>query len=97
MIKKYVYKTKGTCSRAIFLTVDGDTLLDAMYMGGCSGNTQGICRLIKGQKLSKIRETLSGIRCGEKPTSCPDQLSRAIGLLEEGKLGSDLIELEEEK
>ena len=76
---KYLYTTSGTCSKAILLTVEGDILTDAAYLGGCQGNTQGISRLVVGMRL--------------KPTSCPDQLARALEMIEKGELGDNLKEL----
>lgn len=93
MAKKYAYRTTGTCSRAIILTVEDEILCEVQYIGGCSGNTQGVARLAAGLPLDEVREKLAGIRCGEKPTSCPDQLARAIALLKAGEFGGDLVEL----
>ena len=90
---KYLYTTSGTCSKAILLTVEGDILTDAAYLGGCQGNTQGISRLVVGMRLKDIVERLKGIRCGSKPTSCPDQLARALEMIEKGALGDNLKEL----
>ncbi len=92
-MKKYLYTTSGTCSRAILLTVEGDILTDAAYLGGCQGNTQGICRLVVGMPLKEITKRLKGIRCGSKSTSCPDQLARALEMIEKGELGDNLKEL----
>ena len=74
----FSYRTTGTCSRAITVTVDGDTLTDVKFMGGCDGNLKGIAALVKGMKIDDAVEKLSGITCGFKPTSCPDQLARAL-------------------
>lgn len=72
------YKTNGTCSRAIEIDLEGDTVLDVRFSGGCSGNTQGVGALCRGMKIDEVIERLSGIKCGFKPTSCPDQLARAL-------------------
>ena len=85
---KYLYTTSGTCSKAILLTVEGDILTDAAYLGGCQGNTQGISRLVVGMRLK-----LEGVRCGRRSTSCPDQLARALEMIEKGELGDNLKEL----
>ncbi len=74
----YEYRTKGTCSRAIILDMDGDVLKSVEFIGGCHGNLQGISKLVPGMKYEEIKEKLDGIRCGFKPTSCPDQLVRAM-------------------
>lgn len=78
MSKTYVYKTKGTCSREITVKIDGDTVEEVSFLGGCNGNLQGICALVKGKKIDEVIETLAGIKCGFKNTSCPDQLARAL-------------------
>ena len=73
-----VYKTFGTCSSAINFEVDGDTLKEVSFTGGCNGNLQGISKLVKGRKIDDIISTLEGISCNGRPTSCPDQLARAL-------------------
>ena len=75
---KFMYKTKGTCSSEIIIEVDGDTIKSVQFLGGCSGNTQGVAKLSEGQNIDDIIEKLSGIRCGFKATSCPDQLAKAL-------------------
>ena len=77
-MKTVRYVTKGVCSRAIDLELDGDIIHSVKFNGGCAGNTQGIAALVVGMKASDAIERLSGIRCGFKPTSCPDQLARAL-------------------
>ena len=72
------YTTRGTCSRAIHIVLDGDTVKEVQFMGGCSGNTKGVASLFAGMKVDDAIERLSGIKCGPKPTSCPDQLARAL-------------------
>jgi uncharacterized protein (TIGR03905 family) len=74
----YEYKTKGTCSQLIILDMDGDVINDVQFIGGCNGNLQGISKLVKGMKYEDVKARLDGIRCGFKPTSCPDQLVRAM-------------------
>ena len=74
----YRYKTTGTCSVYIDIDMDGDVVRDVQFTGGCNGNLQGISRLVKGKTYKELKETLGGIRCGFKPTSCPDQLVRGI-------------------
>ena len=73
----YVYKTKGTCSRAIEIEVEGDTIKKVNFIGGCAGNTQGVARLAEGMKVDEAIARLKGIQC-RGGTSCPDQLSRAL-------------------
>ncbi|MCI8590067.1 MAG: TIGR03905 family TSCPD domain-containing protein [Clostridiales bacterium] len=72
------YQPRGTCSRNIQITVDGDTVIRVAFTGGCSGNTQGVSALCAGMKIDDLIEKLSGIRCGTKSTSCPDQLADAL-------------------
>jgi len=78
-MKKYEYKTQGTCSKAIFFEVDDEQRIhNVSFVGGCNGNLQGIGRLVEGMHLNEIEKRLSGIRCGIKNTSCPDQLAYAV-------------------
>ena len=74
----YRYKTKGTCSVCIDVEMEGNTLKNAVFHGGCNGNLQGISALVSGLTYEEIRDKLSGIKCGFKSTSCPDQLVRAL-------------------
>ena len=73
-----IYKTKGTCSTQIDIEVDGDIIKSVKFTGGCNGNLQGVSRLVEGMKAEDAIDKLRGIKCGFKPTSCPDQLSYAI-------------------
>ena len=74
----YRYKTKGTCSVCIDVEMEGNTLKNAVFHGGCNGNLQGISALVSGLTYEEIRDKLSGIKCGFKSTSCPEQLVRAL-------------------
>ena len=74
----YEYKTKGTCSSRILFDIEDGKLRNVEYIGGCSGNTQGIARLAEGMDVDELISRLQGIRCGSKPTSCPDQLAKAL-------------------
>ncbi len=74
----YEYKTKGVCSRSIVIDLEGDTVQSVRFIGGCNGNTQGVASLAAGMKIDDIIERLSGINCGGRGTSCPDQLSEAL-------------------
>lgn len=75
----YLHQNKGTCARStqVELAPDG-TILSCHVEGGCSGNIQGMERMVCGQKAADVIARLEGIRCGAKPTSCPDQLARAL-------------------
>ena len=72
------YKPKGVCSRNIHVELDGDTIREVKFTDGCSGNTQGLSALVKGMKAEEAIRRLEGIKCGPRPTSCPDQLSKAL-------------------
>ena len=77
--KHIQYETTGTCSKLIDVTVDEhDVIQQVFFLGGCHGNLQGVSQLVKGQKIDDVIARLNGIRCGSKPTSCPDQLCRAL-------------------
>lgn len=84
---EFSYKTKGVCSRYIHFKIEDGVLTDAWFEGGCSGNAQGICSLVKGMKIGDVIKRLKGIKCGFKDTSCPDQLAAA---LEEAAASSQL-------
>lgn len=73
-----VYKPKGVCSKEIHLELDGDIIKSVRFVGGCSGNTQGVSRLVEGMKAEDAISRLEGIQCGFRPTSCPDQLAKAL-------------------
>ena len=74
----YEYKTKGTCSSRITFDLDGDVVRNVKFTGGCNGNLKGIGALVKGMKPEDVIARCKGIKCGFKPTSCPDQLARAL-------------------
>ncbi len=74
----YSYKTKGTCSVRIDFDVVAGKVRDVRFIGGCSGNTQGVAKLIEGMDKDEAIARIEGIRCGSKPTSCPDQLAKAL-------------------
>ncbi len=81
-MKHTLYKTQGTCSQFIDVTVDeNDVIQQVVFYGGCHGNLQGISRLVTGRKVDDVIGILNGIRCGDKATSCPDQLCRALETL----------------
>lgn len=77
-MEQFTYKTKGVCSSAIEVCIEGDVVQSVKYHGGCSGNTQGVAALVAGMTIEEAIKRLSGIRCGFKNTSCPDQLSLAL-------------------
>ena len=73
-----VYKTHGVCSSAIEFEVKDGKVTGVRFVGGCSGNTQGVARLVEGMDVHEAISRLEGIKCGFKPTSCPDQLAKAL-------------------
>lgn len=75
---QYEYKTQGTCAGKIIFEVNGDIVENIRFIGGCSGNTQGVAKLANGRNIDEVISLLHGIRCGSKPTSCPDQLANAL-------------------
>ena len=75
---KLTYKTQGTCSSHIDLEVEEGVIQQVFFWGGCNGNLQGISRLVKGMKVEEAIAKLEGIRCGNRVTSCPDQLCKAL-------------------
>lgn len=78
-MKHYDYKTTGTCSQIIHISVDDDDVVrEVSFEGGCNGNLQGISSLVVGMKADQVIERLSGIRCGYKNTSCPAELATAL-------------------
>ncbi len=72
------YKPHGVCSQLIRVDVEDNIIKNAEFVGGCSGNTQGVARLVKGMNVDEAISRLEGIRCGFKSTSCPDQLAQAL-------------------
>ncbi|MBO4438174.1 MAG: TIGR03905 family TSCPD domain-containing protein [Spirochaetaceae bacterium] len=72
------YKTSGTCSTKIDFDVTDGIVHNVKFTGGCSGNTQGVSALVEGMKVEDVISRLKGIRCGFRPTSCPDQLAKAL-------------------
>lgn len=72
------YATKGICARSIEVNIEDGVIKDVNFVGGCAGNLIGISKLVKGRKAEDVIEELRGVTCGNKPTSCPDQLTYAI-------------------
>ena len=73
-----VYKTKGTCSKAIEFEIQDNKVRNVNFVGGCAGNTVGVAKLVEGMDVDEVIERLKGIPCGFKSTSCPDQLAQAL-------------------
>ena len=73
------YATSRTCSREIDFEVDNNNIVTSCeFIGGCMGNTQGVARLVVGRSVDDVIKTLEGINCGNRGTSCPDQLAQAL-------------------
>ncbi len=79
----YKYRPIGVCSQEITIEVEGDTIQSVSFLGGCSGNTQGVGALISGMKIDEAIKRLKGIDCAGRGTSCPDQLSKALEEIKE--------------
>ena len=78
-----VYRPQGVCYQLINVELDGDVIKSVEFVGGCAGNTMGISQLVKGMKVDDAIQRMEGITCGFKPTSCPDQLAKALKLAKE--------------
>ncbi len=75
----YSYNTVGTCAQKIIIDIDENEIIkDVQFLGGCNGNLKGIGKLVCGLKINDVIDKLEGIKCGFKPTSCPDQLAQAL-------------------
>ena len=78
-MKKHIeFKTSGVCSRMIHIDTEDGVITDCKFVGGCAGNTQGVAALVVGMKAEDAIKKIKGIKCGFKPTSCPDQLALAL-------------------
>lgn len=74
----YTYRPRGVCSQYMEIETEDNILKSFRVLGGCDGNLQGITRLVEGMDIDEVIARLDGIRCGGKPTSCPDQLAQAL-------------------
>ena len=77
-MKTITYTPKGVCSRQMEIDLEDDIIKEVRVLGGCSGNLQGVSSLLVGMTRDEAIRRMEGIRCGSKPTSCPDQLARAL-------------------
>ncbi|MCY6960383.1 TIGR03905 family TSCPD domain-containing protein [Clostridium brassicae] len=77
----HIYKPTGVCSREISFDLENGKIKNVSFVGGCSGNLQGISSLVENMDINEVIKKLKGIKCGNKSTSCPDQLSKAIEAL----------------
>lgn len=78
-------RTQGTCCRVIQISILENKIKNVQFMGGCHGNTQGIAKLVEDMEIDTVIEKLKGIQCGDKPTSCPDQLAQGLILYKQSK------------
>ena len=78
-----IYRPQGVCSQLINVELDDDVIKSVEFVGGCAGNTMGITQLVKGMNVDEAIRRMEGITCGFKPTSCPDQLAKALRLAKE--------------
>lgn len=86
-IMTYQYRTRGTCSQMIEFEIDEQSIIRSVqFYGGCQGNTQGLSALLRGMAVDEATSRLSGIQCGMKGTSCPDQFARALRQWKEGQV-----------
>lgn len=72
------FRTSGVCSRSIAFALDGDSVKNVTFEGGCAGNLLGIGTLVEGMNIDEVIKRLRGIDCSGKGTSCPDQLAKAL-------------------
>jgi len=77
-MKKISYKPEQVCAKEINLELDGNVVTDVEFVGGCPGNALGLVNLVKGMETDQVIEKLQGILCRHRPTSCPDQLAKAL-------------------
>lgn len=75
---KFNYTPKGVCARQFTIEVEDGVIADVSVVGGCNGNLQGLSALLKGMRVEDAIQRMEGIRCGFKPTSCPDQMAQAL-------------------
>ena len=73
-----VYKTEGVCSKEIHFEIENGVISDVSFVNGCNGSLKGIAQLVKGRRPEEVIAITSGIRCNQRPTSCPDQLAMAL-------------------
>ena len=79
------YITRGVCARKINVDIEDGRIVKVVFDGGCAGNTKGVAALVEGMEVDEVIKRLSGIRCNFKPTSCPDQLAKALAEYKENK------------
>ena len=75
---EYIYNPRGVCSRQFVFDIEESKIVNVRIIGGCPGNLLGISSLLKGMDVDDAIERMKGIRCGAKPTSCPDQIAKGL-------------------
>ena len=85
MVKEMDYRPQGVCSRQYHIAARDGVIESIQIVGGCDGNLKGIASLLRGMKIEDAIERMSGVTCGSKPTSCPDQIARALRQLQQGQ------------
>ena len=75
---RYEYRTQNVCAQAVSFDLEGNVVSDIKFYGGCPGNTKAIAKLLEGMTVEYIESKLSGNTCGRRPTSCADQLAKAV-------------------
>lgn len=73
-----VYKTAGVCAMEIHFNIDGNVITNVEFVGGCNGNLKAVSKLVDGYTVEEIESKLAGNTCGRRPTSCADQLAKAV-------------------
>ena len=87
---EFSFRPKGVCSQNMDIEIEDNKLVRLKVMGGCSGNLQGISRLVEGMDIDEVIKRLSGLRCGFKSTSCPDQLAKALIMYKEALANGEI-------
>ena len=82
---KFDYNTNGVCSQRIQIEIEDDVIKEVVFIGGCNGNLKGISSLLVGMNPEEAVSRLSGIECGSRSTSCPDQLAKALATVPSNK------------
>jgi len=92
----YDYITSGTCSQLISVDLEGETVHNVSFTGGCNGNLKAIPILVEGMTVDKIEKMLSGVQCGKRGTSCADQLAKAVRRAFEAQQNGEVLSLDDE-
>lgn len=92
----YDYLTSGTCSQLISIDLEDDIIKNVVFTGGCNGNLKAIPILIEGWTVDQVEKKLTGVTCGKRPTSCADQLAKAVRKAYEAELSGEVQTFEDE-